>query len=64
LRNSAIEKPKSIPREQQVINVINPIAQQTQSSESESDDDRNDGMLWFEKRRQAKIQQKPNTSQE
>jgi hypothetical protein len=64
LRNSAIEKPKSIPREQQVINVMNSIAQQTQSSESESDDDRNDGMLWFEKRRQAKIQQKPNTSQE
>ncbi|CAF0836744.1 unnamed protein product [Rotaria sordida] len=72
LRNSNIQqKQEKSQDEQQSTNIISPISQQIQSSESDSDDDDdddddvnnyNDGMLWFEKRQQAKRQQQLNSS--
>ncbi|CAF0798359.1 unnamed protein product [Rotaria sp. Silwood1] len=65
LRNSNVKKQEKSQDEQQSANVINPISQQIQSSESESDDDdHNDGMLWFERRQQAKRQQQLNSSKQ
>ncbi|CAF2743451.1 unnamed protein product [Rotaria sp. Silwood2] len=62
LRNANVKNQEKSQDEQQSANMINPISQQIQSSESESDDDddRNDGMLWFEQRQQAKRQQQMN----
>ena len=63
LRNS--NAPQQAKDEQPSTNQINPSSKPIQSSDSESeeDDNHNDGMLWFEKRQQARKQllsQQPN----
>ncbi|CAF0768313.1 unnamed protein product [Adineta ricciae] len=65
LRNSNAPQQAKAQDEQLSTNQINPSSKSIQSSDSESeeDDNHNDGMLWFEKRQQARKQllsQQPN----
>ncbi|UJR26001.1 hypothetical protein I4U23_007347 [Adineta vaga] len=64
LRNSNAPQQEKAQHEQPSTNLISPSLNQIQSSDSESDEDEdhNDGMLWFEKRQQAKKQQHSNST--